>query len=86
MSATSTIVIVKCDICGEQMREQPDNSFICWKDSHRIASDDLYRYAEHVTLVNDETLTCDECGITQESGFVSDEGICMDCEEIANAN
>ena len=32
------------------MSEQRDGAFICWRDSHRIPSDQLYRYAEHITL------------------------------------
>ncbi len=85
MSATSTLVLVKCDICGDEMREQPDNSFICWKDSHRIPSDQLYRYAEHITIQNDFS-SCDECGQHQETGFINDDGICMDCEEADSVN
>jgi hypothetical protein len=73
-------------MCGEKMREQPDNSFICWEDSHRIPADQLYRYAEHITVTNDDVMKCDECGAWQESGFVNDEGWCMDCEGIADAN
>lgn len=32
------------------MSEQRDGSFVCWRDSHRIPSDQLYRYAENITL------------------------------------
>lgn len=59
MSNTSTKVVCRCDICGEEMSEQSDGSFICWPDSNRIPSDQLYRYAEHITLYHTETEVAD---------------------------
>ena len=50
MSSTSTKVVCLCDICGDEMSEQSDGAFVCWRDSHRIPSDQLYRYAENITL------------------------------------
>jgi hypothetical protein len=50
MSDTSTKVIVNCDICGDAMQRQGDESYVCWRDQHRIPADQLYRYAEHVTI------------------------------------
>ena len=86
MSTVSRTVLVKCDQCGDAMTLQSDDSYVCWRDQHRIPADQLYRYAEHITVTNDDVRKCDECGVWQESGFVNDEGWCIDCEEIADAN
>jgi hypothetical protein len=86
MNTVSRTVLVKCDMCGDEMQLQHDESYVCWRDQHRIPAEQLYRYAEHITVTNDDVMKCDECGVWQESGFVSDDGWCMDCEEIADAN
>ena len=54
MPATSTTVLVNCDICGDEMTPQKDGAFICWRDKNRIPADQLYRYAEHVTIEHKE--------------------------------
>ena len=84
MSSTRTIV-VNCDICGDEMQPQHDESYVCWRDQSRIPAEQLYRYAEHITVTNDFG-ACDQCGQHQETGFINDHGICMDCEETENAN
>ena len=43
-------VTVLCDICGDEMQEQSDGAYVCWRDQHRIPADKLYRYAEHITV------------------------------------
>jgi uncharacterized circularly permuted ATP-grasp superfamily protein len=55
MSSTNIKVVCLCDICGDEMSEQSDGAFVCWHDSYRIPSDQLYRYAEHITLHQTET-------------------------------
>lgn len=85
MTTTSTKVIVRCDVCGDEMSLQSDESYVCWRDQHRIPADKLYRYAEHITVNNDHE-QCGECETWQESGFINDHGWCIDCEEAHDAN
>ena len=49
MPDTSTTVVVECDICGDDMREQA-SGFACFPCKNFIPSDQLYRYAEHITI------------------------------------
>lgn len=49
MPNTSTKILVECDICGDAMREQA-TGFACFPCKHFIPSEQLYRYAEHVTI------------------------------------
>ena len=84
MPDTSTKVRVNCDICCEQMSKQPDG-FACWPCKNYIPDDQLYRYAEHVMVTSDFG-SGDECGLHQETGFINDDGVCMDCEEADSAN
>ena len=50
MPATSRKVVCLCDVCGDEMQLQQDESYVCWRDQHRIPADQLYRYAEHITV------------------------------------
>ena len=50
MTTAKTTALVNCDICGDEMSEQSDGAFVCWRDQHRIPADQLYRYAEHITV------------------------------------
>ena len=50
MPDTSRKVVCLCDICGDEMQLQPDESYVCWEHNNRIPSDQLYRYAEHITV------------------------------------
>ena len=49
MPDASRKVVVNCDICGDEMREQA-SGFACFPCKNFIPSDQLYRYAEHVTV------------------------------------
>lgn len=49
MSSTRTKVIVKCDICGDEMHHQV-NGAACFPCQNFIPADLFYRYAEHITL------------------------------------
>lgn len=84
MPSTSRKVVVRCDICGDEMHHQV-NGAACFPCQNFIPADLFYRYAEHVTLNNDFA-ACDECGEHQETGFINDEGVCMDCEEVQSGN
>lgn len=84
MTTTSRKVVCLCDICGDEMQEQA-SGFACFPCKHFIPSDQLYRYAEHVMVTNDFG-SCDECGLHQETGFIDDDGVCMDCEEVQSGN
>ena len=53
MSSTSTTVLVNCDICTEEMTKQGE-SYVCWPCKNFIPSEQLYRYAEHVTIEHKE--------------------------------
>ena len=53
MPNTSTTVLVNCDICGDEMREQA-SGFACFPCKNFIPSEQLYRYAEHVTIEHKE--------------------------------
>lgn len=50
MPEISTKVVCLCDICGDEMSLQPDESYVCWRDQHHIPAHQLYRYAEHITV------------------------------------
>lgn len=79
MPDTSTKVIVNCDICGDAMSEQAAG-FACFPCKNFIPEGQLYRYAAHVFI------QCDTCGDVDESGFINDEGNCMDCEGVQSGN
>ena len=51
MSATSTMIVMPCDICQEEMRET-DTGMVCWRGSCRnlIPYHELHRY-EGVRIV-----------------------------------
>ena len=49
MSSTNRKVVCLCDICGDEMQEQA-SGFACFPCKHFIPSDQLYRYAEHITI------------------------------------
>lgn len=51
MPDASRKVVCLCDVCGDEMQLQQDESYVCWRDQHRIPADQLYRYAEHITII-----------------------------------
>lgn len=51
MPDASKKVVCLCDVCGDEMQLQQDESYVCWRDQHRIPADQLYRYAEHITII-----------------------------------
>lgn len=48
MSTLSTITVT-CDICCEEMTKQ-GSGFACFPCKNYIPEEQLYRYAEHVTI------------------------------------
>ena len=48
MTTPSTITVT-CDICCDEMTNQ-GSGFACFPCKNFIPSDQLYRYAEHVTI------------------------------------
>ena len=77
MPSTSTAVLVNCDICGDEMREQA-SGFACFPCKNFIPREQIHRYAAHVWI------ECNGCGVKEESGFISDDGQCMECESYGN--
>ena len=53
MSATSTIVVMPCDICQENMQETR-TGMVCWPCRNFIPLDELWRY-EGARIVRTET-------------------------------
>ena len=78
MSATSTFVVMACDICQEAMRET-NTGMVCWPCSNFIPTEQLWRYDAQIAHV---FTSCNTCGIEDESGFINDDGVCMKCEEV----
>ena len=68
--------------CGNK----PSESLCAGVTSTVIPADQLYRYAEHVTIHQCSKPADDVDGQHQETGFINDEGVCMDCEEVQGGN
>ncbi len=54
MCATSTFVVMACDICNEAMRETK-TGMICWPCSNFIPTEQLWRYDAQITQVYGES-------------------------------
>ena len=76
---TASTIPVTCDMCGDEMQQQA-TGVACFPCKNFIQEHEAYRYAQHIFV------QCNECGEMDESGFISDHGQCIECEEISNAN
>ena len=78
MNTVSTAMLT-CDMCGNDMNQQA-TGVACFPCKNFIHEHEMHRYTDHVFV------QCNECGELDESGFISDHGQCIECEELENAN
>jgi hypothetical protein len=45
-------IVVRCDICQEEMKQQ-STAFVCWPCKNTLYADQLHEYPEQVEIIRD---------------------------------